>query len=333
MKERIKLSIIVPIYNTGHMLRNCADSILAQTLHDFELILIDDGSKDESAAICDEYAKKDKRVKVVHKQNEGVSIARNTGIAMAKGEYIGFIDSDDWIDEDMYERLCSVADKCASDIVMCDAVTVYGDGREESDTITGLAASKSLDKSDFTPKLLMEMAGAAWRCLYRRELLTEHNIIFPIELKFSEDRIFNILAMGFAERTNYIKKPYYKRFMREGSAVNKHYENMIDIVIDARARIRQALDTAWGGDKEYKDMYENQAVGLAYTAINNAFYKDSKLSLRGKYKAVKDICNQAEIRSAIQTTGRNDLRARLIMGRHAIILCAIAVVLNKKYGR
>lgn len=95
-----KISIIVPVYNVEKYLRKCIDSILNQTFKDFELILIDDGSTDESGKICDEYNLKDNRIKVIHKENGGLSSARNAGLDIAQGEYIGFVDSDDWIESD-----------------------------------------------------------------------------------------------------------------------------------------------------------------------------------------------------------------------------------------
>ena len=100
-----EISIIVPVYKVEKYLKKCVDSILAQTFSDFELILVDDGSPDNSGRICDDYAKKDARVRVVHKQNGGLSSARNAGIEVAKGKYLGFVDSDDYIAEDMYELL------------------------------------------------------------------------------------------------------------------------------------------------------------------------------------------------------------------------------------
>ena len=109
----IKISIIVPVYNVEKYLRKCIDSILNQTFRDFELILVDDGSTDSSGKICDEYSLKDSRIKVIHKENGGQSSARNMGLDVAQGEYIGFVDSDDWIEKDMYEilyRNCKMKD-------------------------------------------------------------------------------------------------------------------------------------------------------------------------------------------------------------------------------
>ena len=115
----IKLSIIMPVYNVKNYIRKCIESVLEQKFIDYELILVDDGSNDGSGVICDEYSKKDKRIIVIHQKNKGLSGARNSGINIAKGEFIGFIDSDDWIHKNMYYDLVNIAIKEKSDIVQC----------------------------------------------------------------------------------------------------------------------------------------------------------------------------------------------------------------------
>ena len=313
-----KVSIIIPIFNTGTLLRRCVESVLRQTLADIEVILVDDGSTDDSGRICDELEREDSRVIVVHKENEGVSIARNKGIEIAKGEYIGFVDSDDWIEKEMYCDLYDKAKETGAEIVMCDAVTKYDGKNDEEDTISQLEKNRFLKKADIYPKLLMEIAGSACRCIYKRELLYEYNINFPVGLKFSEDRIFNILAIGHSSGLYYIKKAYYNRYIRKGSAVNKYYENMIDIALDARNRTMQAIDNAWEGNKEYKKVYENQTVGFALTAINNEFYKNSKGTFVNKYNNIKKICKNTEIRNAIKVTETRDIRAIFML--HNLII-------------
>ena len=122
MNTTPKISVIVPVYNTEKYLHHCIDSILSQTFIDFELLLIDDGSKDSSGTICDEYAAKDNRVRVFHKENGGTSSARNMGLDNARGEYITFVDSDDWIDTTMYESMYSLAIEKKVDAVYCDII-------------------------------------------------------------------------------------------------------------------------------------------------------------------------------------------------------------------
>ena len=108
------LSIVVPVYNTEKYLKQCVDSLTSQTLNEIEIILVDDGSTDGSGAICDEYAAKDSRIKVIHKENGGLGFARNSGLEMAQGEFVGFVDSDDWVDLDFFEKLLGKTRKGAN---------------------------------------------------------------------------------------------------------------------------------------------------------------------------------------------------------------------------
>lgn len=140
-----KISIIVPVYNSSKYLRSCIDSILKQSLSDWELILVNDGSTDDSGEICDEYAVKYPAIRVIHKENAGVSEARNTGLVAATGEYVGFVDSDDTIRPEMYQEMYDAAMENDAEIVMCDAVTVYPDGRTEPDTIAQLSESCAIE--------------------------------------------------------------------------------------------------------------------------------------------------------------------------------------------
>ena len=127
----MKISVIVPVYNVEQYVGECIESILNQSFYDIELILINDGSKDNSGFICDEYAKKDNRIKVIHKKNEGVSIARNIGIKNASGKYIAFVDSDDLVDKEIYTTMLQAIEESGSDLVMCRYEKVYSDRNNE----------------------------------------------------------------------------------------------------------------------------------------------------------------------------------------------------------
>lgn len=326
-----KVSIIIPVFNTGEYLRRCIDSVVNQTLEDIEIILVNDGSTDESGIICDEYAEKDIRIKVFHKDNEGVSIARNLGLDMARGEFIGFVDSDDWIEENMYSDLYSKAQEMNTEIVMCDTVTKYENKKDAEDTITQLEVSGFIEK--IPPNLLIEVAGSACRCIYKNSFLKEKRIRFPENLKISEDRIFNIFALGYSKKFYYIKKGYYNRFVRKGSAVNSYHKDAIEIAIDGRKRTMEAIDIAWDGDETYKTVYENHIVIAAYSAINGIFSKDCPLKLKEKYIEVRYICAKKEVRDAIRKLKLNDIRAKLILQSRIAVLCLIAKTLNKRHGR
>ena len=123
-----KISVIVPVYNVEKYLHECVDSILTQTFTDFELILVDDGSPDNCPVICDEYASKDKRIKVIHKENGGGAQSRNVGLDCSRGAYIGFVDSDDHILPDMYEKMFCRIEEEQADIACCGLHHIYEDG-------------------------------------------------------------------------------------------------------------------------------------------------------------------------------------------------------------
>lgn len=177
------ISIIVPVYKVEEYLPKCIDSILAQTFADFELILVDDGSPDNCGKICDEYADKDNRIVVIHKENGGVSSARNAGLDIAKGKYIGFIDSDDYIDPDMYETLYNNLVNNNADISICGIFVCYKNVIKNyySNPISGVFSGIDAFKLALSGK---GCAFAPYNKLYKKEILD--TIRFPA-LKIGED--------------------------------------------------------------------------------------------------------------------------------------------------
>lgn len=330
---RKKLTIIVPVYNAGAYLRKCLDSVLAQTLAEWELILVDDGSKDESGAICDEYAGKDPRVRVIHKENGGVSMARNAGLTAAAGEYIGFVDADDWIERDMFEKLLEQAEKTGADIVMCDVATVYSDGRRVPDTITRLSKNMTLTHEEMSPEILLELAGSACRCIYSAGLVRSHQLCFPLGVKFSEDRIFNLYAMGYANRLRYIKYPYYNRFINCESAVHRFHADYFEACKKAAKCTEEAIKTAWGDGEAYQTAYLSQFITGALGAVNNYCYKTSTFSPAERRAAVKAVCEDEYLRAAITKSGRGGRRERWLLNRNVTLLTAYARLANFKHGR
>jgi len=167
------ISIIVPIYNVQDYLVQCVESILNQTLSNFELILVDDGSTDNSANLCNKYANKDSRIKVIHKKNGGLSSARNTGIEIARGKYLGFVDSDDWVDFDMYEKMTQKAELENVDIVVCGHKVVNLDGSITN--VPSTAKNIKYSSKDATKLILLDkqITSFAWNKIYRRKLFDD----------------------------------------------------------------------------------------------------------------------------------------------------------------
>ncbi len=215
----MKLSIIVPVYNTGKYLRKCIDSILAQTLTDFELILVNDGSTDDSPSICDEYAKKDPRIKVIHKENGGQADARNVGLDIAKGEYIGFVDSDDYIEPNMYEDLYTSAIDNHAEITV--SKIYFGEKKEFNEKKTPaihIADSRSLlrNYSEYKYKLNYSVCNK----IYLRSIFD--NIRFPTK-KLYEDAYIQLDIVQQSKQIVFIDHDYYHYISRSESTVTSKY--------------------------------------------------------------------------------------------------------------
>lgn len=208
------ISVIVPIYNMEKYLARCLDSIVNQTYKDLEIILVDDGSTDNSRKICDEYAKKDKRIKVIHKSNQGVSAARNDGIDIAGGEYYAFVDSDDYVSSKMFERLYSNAVRYNADISVCDFVSTSGS--EYSGTLSDCVVDMN---SDLALKHLYIDAdlGFVILCgkLFRKELFD--GIRLPVGIKCAEDNYITYKLLYKAKNVVFEKSKLYMYFQRSDS--------------------------------------------------------------------------------------------------------------------
>lgn len=214
------ISVIVPIYKVEEYLSRCVDSIINQTYKNLEIILVDDGSPDNCPIICDDYAKRDKRIKVVHKENGGLSDARNAGMKVANGEYISFIDSDDYISLDFIKALYDTIVSEDSDIVECSVVKFYEDNHFDEynddlkvknyNTVDGLSAL--ISESPFKQHV--------WNKMYKTQMIS--NIYFPIG-KYNEDEFWTYQAFGHAERITKVNKTMYYYFQRDNSIMGERY--------------------------------------------------------------------------------------------------------------
>lgn len=220
-----KLSIVVPIYNKERYLSECLDSILAQTYRDFELILVDDGSKDASGTICDQYAELDNRILVIHKPNGGVSSARNAGIELAKGEYIGFVDSDDILSKTMYQHLIDNLEKYQADISIC------GVERISETTIQKLEGPKELEiysKEQALEKFLRgKILMSTYEKIFKRCIIASLRYEPPL----FEDTFYNFQAILNSNTIVQDPTVLYSYMIRENSSsmapFNQQYMNTL----------------------------------------------------------------------------------------------------------
>ena len=211
-----KVSVIVPVYKVEKYLPACIESVLAQTFPDFELILVDDGSPDNSGKICDDYAARDPRIRVFHKENGGVSSARNLGLDNARGEWIAFVDPDDWIDSDMYERMYHAGTESDADFVWCDFWT-------ESDVIIA-QHRQNVEPADSANMLRAFLSGrlhgSVWCKLIRSSFLRKNKVCFPTEIGYCEDLLVSIQLAKTAEKITHVPCPFYHYRIRENAATS-----------------------------------------------------------------------------------------------------------------
>lgn len=231
----IEVSIIVPIYNVATYLVQCVNSIRNQTYKSWELILVDDGSTDESGQLCEKFAEEDARIKVIHIQNSGVSTARNVGIENAEGKYIAFVDGDDWIEPDMYEKLI-IPMNDGADIVFCRFVREYLSGtvqhiEKNLQTLVKypydfrqIVYEYELQNQD-RQTLSNTVFGSVCRSLFRKKVIDRQKIKFPAHVKIAEDRLFlmeYLLYCQYAAMVDFYG--YHYRAQRQGSAVTLNTE-------------------------------------------------------------------------------------------------------------
>ena len=198
------ISIIIPIYNAELYLHRSIDSILSQTYTDIEVLLVDDGSTDRSGEICDEYANKDSRVRVFHKINEGVSSARNVGLDNAKGQWITFVDADDWIDKNMYQKLYNTAVSTQADIVLCSFYEYHGLGK----TFLVEAISTESDKIEILRNYMLSFTSL-WNMLVSRDLYADNNLRIPKEINNCEDFWLTVRLFYYAKQISSLHIPLY----------------------------------------------------------------------------------------------------------------------------
>ena len=213
------ISIIVPIYNTGKYLKKCLDSIKNQTFKDFEVILVDDGSTDNSAEICREFSETDSRFKYFYKENGGTSSARNLGLENAKGEYIAFIDSDDYIEPDYFETL---AEHCSGgyDIIQCGMTLVRNGNNTELVPDKGEYDGKGYAELIIKRRLQIFLFQTPTTKLYKRERIISNSLNFDEEVTVSEDCLFNTQFMKFVKSVLFISYSGYN-YLQDNSTVSK----------------------------------------------------------------------------------------------------------------
>lgn len=308
-----KISVIVPVYKAENYLHRCVDSLLAQTFQDFEILLIDDGSPDRSGEICDEYAKKDKRVRVFHKENGGVSSARNLGLDNARGEWICFVDSDDWVEEEMFATICSfIQSKEQIDILFWgfqyDYSQVYEGKKRKTkkelqyvycDTVESILGNCYwLEKK--------ELFGWTWNKLFRREIIQSKKVRFDPTVSLHEDHLFTLDYVRYVKNLMVMSYyPYHYRIVN-GSLMHRFidYQNRKKVATFLlQSRLDFVVNKDFAVSMAYKDFAYKSFIISSFYNISTLYKFDSDAVTRKQefflfknsvqaypYRSMKFIC-------------------------------------------
>lgn len=301
------ISIIIPVYNVEKYLERCLNSIIHQTYTNIEIILINDGSRDSSLQICRDYQSKDNRIKVIDKVNEGVSIARNTGIEAATGKFIGFVDPDDWIEPKMFGSMHKTIQKNKCDIAFCN----YSKDTKISSSLKLLKTKKDvLNKQEIIDELICNMIGledifpkyynimgCVWRCLYRKDFIDKYSLRFKPGITIMEDLIFTVEALINANNVCIDRGVWYHYMQNKTSSLHAYIENMWNDQIRVHDTLEQMLSAA-ELDEYMRNRLDSRYIAMAACSIGNEMYR-STAPIKEKMDAAKIIINDEKLKTAL----------------------------------
>lgn len=291
-----KVSVIVPVYNAEKYLKECVDSILAQTVQDIEVILVDDGSTDSSPRICDAYTVQDGRVRVIHKQNGRAASARNAGMRVAIGEYIAFVDSDDWISPEMYEKMLAAN----ADVCLCDYVRFHNT-KEFPFTQTCIRAGfydKDQIRKEVYPHLVMDgveypITISNWAMLIRRSIIAENQLAYREDILVSEDAPFGSEVLYCADTFAYLKgEGCYHYRVTEGS-VSSTYKPWW---WDSSLKINEETENFFSKCTDY-DFTQQIKSNMFYLARAEIYYilNNQELGRREQNAKIREVMNHPRV--------------------------------------
>lgn len=301
MENNPKISVVVPVYNAEKNLERCINSIYAQTFTDYEIILVNDGSKDNSLAVCNEYAKKDSRITVIDKENGGAGSARNMGIEEAKGEYLAFPDSDDWFEPEMYETLYNLAKKGDYDIVF-SGVNYYKQdsgkpvySRTQNCDVILCDTKEDLRKNVMTFFPTSTIFDVPWNKLYKRSVAIENNVRYS-DTKRCQDAMFNIDFYNASQSAVSTDKAFYNYIENTVETVQRKFpKNYINTNIMYYTHLISILKD-WGMyEGDIKLHYDTSFVIGVYETINMFDNPVWAMSKSEQKEYVSGILNRNEI--------------------------------------
>lgn len=296
--KHIKVSIIVPIFNAELYLNKCLDSIVKQTYKDIEIILVNDGSTDNSGEICDKYASKDKRIIVFHKENGGVSSARNIGLNVSTGDYIMFIDSDDWVESNMVNTLVKIQEVSNYDVIMFGS---YIENTKHDKTKRVKFKKESFNSKNeimkFLPSFIKdEKITTLWNKIYKSSVIKKNNVKFNEELSIAEDALFNYKVFTEINSFHITEECLYHYMIRDVESLTKKYNpqkyEMLTYVNDylLYAIEQKLLDSNILLSAQYI------RVKNIYSCLLDLFNENYSFKLMIKLKYIKGILRKEDIK-------------------------------------
>lgn len=312
-----KVTIVIPVYNMEKYLDKCMESVLKQTLRDIEIILVDDGSTDTSASLCDSYVQKDERVKVIHKMNGGLTSAWKAGSKAARGEYIGYVDSDDYVEADMFERLYTRGIEKEADIVCCGLRHLYEDDPKRNWTEQMEFTKDSLSKSDLNsevfPTLINDGSFMGRHLMPNRvtklvkaELVKKNLDRCADEVSIGEDYQFSLCMFLDAQKVEIIRDYYpYYYYMNSASMTMKHdmnYPQKIHIMRENLCRISDEK-----GVYDLKPQIWDDYLCLTVLHVKAIVYKQKTVPYSKLRTEMKKVITSSEVRYAIESCHMNKL--------------------------
>lgn len=309
----MKLSIITPIYNGEKYLPMLLYSIKAQHFSDWELLLIDDGSTDNSPILCDRYAAEDNRIRVIHQNNGGVSSARNVGLENAKGEWIGFVDCDDCPKPEMFSKLIQATKSPNCDFVMgayekvsndkSQVISIHNNGVIQNNQIKKIIYSMAFWSANYNGTILPTIYGSVWPNIYRADIIHKYSISFPNDITIGEDLLFNLSYLQYVNKVIMIDEPLYEYNIVNLSATRKQNQNLWHQYIKLNNRVSDILFRIYGQEDELvyniHKQYMNFAINVAEEQI--CVY----LNNIEKHGALRSLCDDNQLHNSCKYIIKN----------------------------
>lgn len=307
-----KVSVIVPVYNVETDLINCIESILKQTYSEWELWLIDDGSTDNSPQLCDEFADKDERIHVIHKTNGGVSSARNIGLDCATGEYVLFVDSDDYLESNAIERLVEAAVQTDADTVLCGfTYRIVGDSSNTENLPDAYfeGTNEELVETCFAEIFGKDLINPPWNKLIKRDMLMQHELKFNLDFSILEDLSFSIQVLGCSRKITILKESLYNYvYKQQNNLVHKFHPNFYEALLyfDDCMQRYQVCTSNEEIDSVRCDFFCRKVLMYLRKIYNFAEYNNKK-----KFSELKRICSDGRLQQNACKFKLKDRKKRL----------------------